>query len=58
MVAVTVTANLAADPGVAASAHSLTHLEVRSLACSAAPWARLAGFADSLFGRDGIPAWS
>jgi hypothetical protein len=55
-------ANLTADPGVAASARSLTHPEVRSRSCSAAPSARLASFADSLFdvhpevfGRDRVP---
>jgi len=33
------------DAGVAACADSLTHLQVRSLACSAAPWPRPPGTA-------------
>jgi hypothetical protein len=32
----------AAHPGVAACARSLTHLRLRSLTCSSAPWAAFA----------------
>ena len=37
--------HLAADPGVVASAPSLTHLGVRSLSCSLAPSAGLTSLA-------------
>jgi hypothetical protein len=52
-VAVNLAAPLAADPGVARCARSLTHLGVRSLSCSLAPSARLAmGAASRFFSED------
>ncbi len=46
-------AAIAADAGVVASARALTHLRVRSVACSAPPSPRLAMDADSRFARFG-----
>ncbi len=48
-VAVNSAAHLAAHSCVAASARSLTHLQVRSLTCSSAPSTALAICADSRF---------
>ena len=49
MIAVTAAARLATHPSVARSARSLTHLGVRSLACSLAPSAGLASHAASQY---------